>query len=673
MGGQSSSVHRRDPDLPESGQQPSSAHREIRSGDFVYGEGQLVLGDGVVVQTHFVQLKEAPLFEWPQDSPVLIRGCRTEHAIENGARLQIKKPEAFRNDGETLISDRSEAVTQREERHVDEVAINAPSDMKRAQQRDAEHNALAAAIGSGSWTTTTGMRTETTTTNRKTRTHGKNGWILCASVRTSEEAGMKAWHESLDPEYDHVTTIQRPRDFARALAEMVASQLGPLGAEVTYTHPLSKQRTMHPSQTVFHGPVAYVDDPYTYVEDATNPFEVMLRSVFFKHTRFRDQREYRFVVWTEAEPEERTIDLEVSPDMLATVQPTAVIPPLNVQADHDRRPAKPVAVTQLDPSEQPGPSREATPTNKQPQGSPDSVSGNPEEPMTIAMPVLLALLMRLEHARHRFSHMVRDSDTDPNQAAAAFHAERIVVQLLAEFVDPIAGVEWVNGIMMIELKAPDNAGWDARLAVGPLGTARYRITVGQRSTEVSCDRGWMMTETLVEDLKQHGLESWPVADAAGKAVAYVSAPSPSPQEPRKSSSHTSTITRMTIEDVDGLTDAELDRINSEVESGDDDARITRIVVTYPDGQHFTLSGVRTGLGGTYTQRATEGSVTLDVSTMHPAATISVDPASSAPGSERHQVILPDGEDTAITVTATSPDGSAQSQVKIVLKRTDEQQ
>lgn len=130
---------------------------------------------------------------------------------------------------------------------------------------------------------------------------------------------------------------------------------------------------------------------------------------------------------------------------------------------------------------------------------------------------------------------------------------------------------------------------------------------------------------------------------------------------------------MTIEDVDGLTDAELDRINSEVESGDDDARITRIVVTYPDGQHFTLSGVRAGLGGTYTQRATEGSVTLDVSTMHPAATISVDPASSAPGSERHQVILPDGEDTAITVAATSPDGSAQSQVKIVLKRTDEQQ
>lgn len=653
--------------MAEPGQQTAPRQRESRAEDSVYGEGQLIIGDGVIVQTHFVQLREAPLLEWPQDGPVLIRGCRTEHAIDHGAPLRVSKPEAFRRDDGTLISDTSEGVAERVERMVDEVAVNAPDNMKRAQQRDAEQNALAEAIGSRSQKTTTGTRTETATTNRKTRTHGRNGWILCTSVRPREEAALESWHASLDPEYGHVTTIQSPRDFARALAEMVASQLGPLGPEVTYTHPFSKQRTMHPSQTVFHGPVAYVDDPYTYVEDATNPFEVMLRSVFFKHARFRDQREYRFVVWTEAEPEELTIDLEVSTDMLAALQPTAVVPPQNLQADRDRRHAEPV--TQLDPPSEPDPSREATPANEQPQGSPDSVSESPEEPMAITMPMPLVLLMRLEHARHRFSHMVHDSDADPSQAAAAFHAERIVVQLLSEFVDPIAGVEWVDGIMVIDLKAPDNAGWGAQLAVGPLGAARYRITVGHRSTEVSCDRGWMLTETLVEDLKQHGLESWPVADAASEAVAYVSVSPPGPQTTRRSSSHTSTITRMTIDDADGLTDAEVDRINAEVESRDDDARITRIVVTYPSGQHFTLSGVRTGLGGTYSQRANEDRVTLDISTMHPAATISVDPASITPDPARHQVVLPDAEDTTITVTATSPDGTAQSHVKIVLKRT----
>ena len=673
MGGQSRSAHGRESELAESGHEPESVHPEGQSGDLIFSEGQLVVADGVIVQTHFVQLKEAPLFEWPQDSPVLIRGGRTEHAIENGARLRLSKPEAFRQDDGTLISDTGEGVAQREERHVNRVAVNAPGDVKRAQQQDAEHNALAAAIGSSYRKATTGTRTEAATTNRKTRTHGKNGWILCTSVRPSEEADMKAWHESLNPEYHHVTTIQSPRDFARALAKMVASQLGPLGSDVTYTHPLSKQRTIHPSQTVFHGPVAYVADPYTYVADAANPFEMMLRSVFFKHARFRDQREYRFVVWTETEPEELTIDLEVSPDMLAALQPNAVIQPRSVQVHHDRREVKPVAVTHVAPSDQPDPLREVTPTNDEPQGRPDAVNENPEEPMTIAMPMPLALLMRHEQARHAFNYMVRDGDTDPSKTAAAFHAERIVVQLLAEFVDPIADVEWANGVMVIEFKAPDNAAWEARLAVGPLGTARCRIAVGHRTTEVSCDRGWMMTETLVEDLKQHGLESWPVADAAGEAVAYVSAPPPGQQKPQERLNHTSTIERTTIEDADGLTDAEVDRINAEVASGDDDARITRIVVTYPSGQHFTLSGVRKGLGGTYSQRATEGSVTLDVSTMHPAATISIDPAKSTPDSGRHRVVLPDGEDTAITVTATSPDGSAQSHVKIVLKRTDEQQ
>ena len=669
----SSPVHGRGSYLAESGQQTAPVHREIGAGDLVYGEGQLVVADGVIVQTHFVQLKEAPLFEWPQDSPVLIRGGRTEHAIENGSLLRLSKPEAFRHDDGTLISDTGEGVTQRVERYVNEVAVNAPGDMKRAQQHDAEQNALAAAIGSSQRKTTTGTRTETATTNRKTRTHGKNGWILCTSVRPSGDADVKAWRESLNSRYDHVTTIQSPRDFARALARIVASQLGPLGAEVTYTHPLPKQRTRHPSQTVFHGPVAYVDDPYTYVDDAVNPFEMMLRSVFFKHARFRDQREYRFVVWTEAEPEELTIDLEVSPDMLAALEPTAVTPPRNVQVHHERRQAKPVAVTHVDSSDQPDPRQEATLTSEEPQTHSDSVNGNPEEQLTIAMPVPLALLMRLEHARNAFSYMARDGDTDASKAAAAFHAERIVVQLLGAFVDPIADVEWVNGVMVIEFKAPDDAKWDARLAVGPLGAARFRITVGHRSTEVSCDRGWMMTETLVEDLKEHGLESWPAGDAAGEAVAYVSAPPPGQQKPQKRLSHTSTIKRTTIEDADDLTDAEVDRINAEVESGGDDARITRIVVTYPNGQHFTLSGVREGLSGTYSQRANEGSVTLDVSTMHPAATIFIDLAKSAPDSGGHQVVLPDGEDTAITVTATSPDGSAQSHVKIVLKRTDEQQ
>lgn len=95
--------------------------------------------------------------------------------------------------------------------------------------------------------------------------------------------------------------------------------------------------------------------------------------------------------------------------------------------------------------------------------------------------------------------------------------------------------------------------------------------------------------------------------------------------------------------------------------------------TYPSGRHFGLSGVRAGLSGTSNERASESSVTFDVSTMQPAARISICPSRSIPDSGRHQEVLPTRQDTAIAVTAITPDGKAQSHVKIVLKRTDKQQ
>ena len=619
-----------------------ASDRDSSTSDRIFSEGQLVNDDGTVIQTYAVQLGKAPQFSWPVELPVIVKGCRARYAIEECGTIRLSKPDKFRYEDGTLIGDPSEGVTQR--KRVTESRENDPADMERAEQLNDESNRAAQAVGSKRRTTTGAVQVTNTTTN--TNRYGKNGWIWCAAIEPSNEAERDKWIESLDSDYDHVTTIHNPRAFARALATMVARQLGPRGASITYRHP-SKHKTFHPFQGVLHGPVAYVDDPHSYMEDTDDPFEQMVRSVFFKHRSHENQREYRFVVWTEREPEQLTIDLEVSSDMLA-------------------------AVTRADDPDQPDPPLEGTPLSGEPQRHPDSVNGGHVEPMIIAMPLPFALLMKIEHARHRFGHMVQDGDTDPRIAAAAFHAERLVVQILAEFVDPIADVEWADGVMIIKFKVPNGADWGARLAVGPLGTAQYRITVGGQFTEVSCDQGWMIVETLVEDLKQHGVEAWKTVGTPGEAVAYVSTPPSNQQTPQVRSSRTATIKRMTVQNADGLTDSEVDRINAEVESGDDDARITRIVVTYPSGQQFTVSGVREGLAGTYSQRALEGNVTLHVATMHPATTISIDPADSTRDLDRHQVVLPDGEDATVTVTATSPDGSAQSHVKIVLKRSGEQ-
>ena len=402
-------------------------------------------------------------------------------------------------------------MTQR--KRVTESRKNDPADMERAAQFNDESNRAAQAIGAKQRTTTRAVQVTNTTTN--TSRYGKNGWIWCASIEPSNEAERDAWLESLDSDYDHATTIHNPRAFARALATMVARQLGPRGAEATYTHP-SKHKTVHPFQAVWHGPVAYVDDPHSYIEDTDDPLEHMVRSVFFKHRSHENQREYRFVVCTEREPEQRTIDLEVSTDMLAALQLPAVMRPWDIQVHADRHQMNPAAVARADDSGQPDPPRESTTLSVEPQGHPDSATGNPVEPMTIAMPLPFALLTKIEHARHRFSHMVHDGDTDPRMAAAAFHAERLVVQLLAEFVDPIADVEWgADDVMIIKFEIPNDGDWDARLAVGPLGTAQYRITVGGQFTEVSCDHGWMIIEPLVEDLKQHGVEAWPAIGTSG--------------------------------------------------------------------------------------------------------------------------------------------------------------
>ena len=676
MGGQSRSAHGRESELAESGHEPESVHPEGQSGDLIFGEGQLVLAEGVIVQTHFVQLKEAPLFEWPQDSPVLIRGCRTEHAIEDGARLRVSKPEAFRYDDETLIGDTREGVAEREERHVNHVAVNAPDDVERARQRDVEHNALAAAIGSSRRQTTTGTRTEATTTNRSTRTHGKNGWILCTSVRPSGMADLEAWHNSLNPEYAHVTTIESPRDFARALAKMVTSQLEPRGAPVTYTHPLSKHVTIHPSQTVFHGPVAYVDDPYAYLESAANPFEVMLRSAFFKHTRFRDQCEYRFVVWCEDEPDDLTVDLVVSQDMRDTLaipdEQSTDSPPSD---DDDRSPATSVLVEREHLGEKP-PAPCNDPARPSPREEPATDLDKHDEadpPHTydqdggVAVPIPIAVAIQTAQAQGGLRHLVLEADNDPQAAAAAFHAAWPLEVLLGTFVDPISKLEWRDGGLIITLNMPPSSDKEGQLALGAHGTGQYRIGTSDEFTEVRCDRGWMLVQELITDLEQQGLILWSQMPEKGLLIRPSEPESAS--EPRVRLNYSAEIARTTTRSLDTVDDAEIYRINAQEPRSPDDARISKVVIDGGPGHVVKLHGIRAGLSGVVTQRAKVDSVTITVETINPHATTEIDPPDAYSEADGHQVALPEGKDTSIRITASSPDGTSKSHLDIVLKRS----
>ena len=91
---------------------------------------------------------------------------------------------------------------------------------------------------------------------------GRNGWIYCALVDPATEEERGASRDAMPSGHDTLSSIRRPRAFARALAVMAAEQAGPRGQTVLLRSTVDEQVfwTAYRSQTVYHGPVVYADD-----------------------------------------------------------------------------------------------------------------------------------------------------------------------------------------------------------------------------------------------------------------------------------------------------------------------------------------------------------------------------------------------------------------------------
>ena len=148
--------------------------------------------------------------------------------------------------------------------------------------------------------------------------HGTNGWVYCASIEPETAAEQAAWRTAMPTDYAAVSPLRRPRAFARALGSRAAEQAGPRGRIVLLRNTVNGRAfsTAHRSQTVYHGPVVYADDPYRCLENAASDLELLLMLVFLKDATRSGQREYRFAVWAEQDPEEDRLDLEVSRGLL---------------------------------------------------------------------------------------------------------------------------------------------------------------------------------------------------------------------------------------------------------------------------------------------------------------------------------------------------------------------
>ena len=101
---------------------------------------------------------------------------------------------------------------------------------------------------------------------------------------------------------------------------MAAEQVGSHGRTALLRSSVGGRvlRTAHCSQTVYHGPVVYAEDPDRRLESASSDLALALLRVFMKPAVHRGQREYRFAVWVDGEPSRDRVDRKVSPTRCAT-------------------------------------------------------------------------------------------------------------------------------------------------------------------------------------------------------------------------------------------------------------------------------------------------------------------------------------------------------------------
>ena len=338
--------------------------------------------------------------------------------------------------------------------------------------------------------------------------HGTNGWIYCASIEpeTADEQG--AWRSSTRAGCDAVSRIRRPRQFARALGAMVAEQAGPRGRIILLRNTVEGRTfsTGHKSQTVYHGPVAYLDDPYRRLESASSALEFALLLVFVKHAAHRALREYRFLVWAEDEPSEDVLDLDVSPALVDAMSRPRPEP----EGSGFVRPGA-AEYSAVEDAAGGGPSEararvEALPAflgagNPAVALRPDDVETLPGDSREIA--TVSAAVEALREAVEGAAAGCRK-----DAAAAAWHAEAVVRFFCATFGGGVASVQVTeDGFIVAGAEVAGDGLVDVSITVGPEGTCACRASAGGAHMAFTAADARSFETVLTEGLAQVGVHA----------------------------------------------------------------------------------------------------------------------------------------------------------------------
>lgn len=432
---------------------------------FSIAEGFRLDHFGNLITTTYIDLRDP---EERDPIPALVKGCRPEHAIEACRQVRIAAPRSFRNSGENLIRDPAEGRYSRT--RASQAGADDPQDLARAEERNATLNRLSQLVGFELRHRTTSVRREASETY--TLDYAPVGWLFCTSIEPSTPEQWRSWRRTLEDGQDRVSHIYRPREFAFTLGQMAAEQLGPQGASIPLTSSLRdwpSSRTQHPSQTVFHGPVVYAADVDAWLRQATSEADYFLRTVFTKNATHRDQREYRFLVWSELEPERDVYMLDASPALIEAMTRRGHDPALPViaAAQQDGREAGAERPEDAQPNPLDGagvwlgmarsigeqarlPGAVVRPNRPDPASLPDDFNRQ------IATYAATTALRRQVESVFR----MHDQSAEYKQAvaAAAWFAEQDLRALCAEFDDPVAGISFDHdGFVVVRIVVPGPA------------------------------------------------------------------------------------------------------------------------------------------------------------------------------------------------------------------------
>ena len=323
-------------------------------------------------------------------------------------------------------------------------------------------------------------------------------------------------------DYDHISYIYRPREFARALGSMVAEQLGPQGREEEMKHTFDgelKLRMRQKTQLIVHGPVVYVENPFETISKASDKMEYMLLRTFTKGMEYRDQREYRFVVWTEKEPEDATKDLNVSLAMLGAMErrsgecakqgfPRIIWSGDTPDSDtmtigqYDR----PVAEEQERETDLP-----LSLLLRPPQtdlGDDNSIPVAPYHYNVTELPEDLEEVTTTYSAVRALRHAIGGPFGRRNVEAAssAWHIEPCIRRLCSLFDDPIRNIRVTeDNFVVVTLNFPEESKAEGKIAVGPLGTRTYQIKRDKKKTFSIDQDAWWLGDGIQKILEEAGL------------------------------------------------------------------------------------------------------------------------------------------------------------------------